>query len=112
MPSPVESPVETLVSRWLVLRSEGQEVPPEELCRDQPELLPEVESRLGDLGDTRLGNSPPVASPNEQGNPAGSDAAGGNMIGKSPPAPTGPQCGPPRAPAPLRPHPLHDHRGR
>jgi hypothetical protein len=36
------------VSRWLALRSEGQEVPPEELCRDHPGLLPELQRRPGE----------------------------------------------------------------
>jgi hypothetical protein len=40
MPRPADSLVEALVSRWLALHSEGRDVPPEELCRDQPGLLP------------------------------------------------------------------------
>jgi hypothetical protein len=79
MPRPADSLVEALVSRWLALRSEGQEVPPEELCRDQPALLPELRRRLGVLGrveklagaQARPAPTGHVRLPSPAGNPGG-----------------------------------------
>src|SRR4051794_9237280 len=40
------SPVSELLVRWEQLRAAGQSVPAEELCRDCPELLPEVRRQI------------------------------------------------------------------
>jgi WD40 repeat protein/tRNA A-37 threonylcarbamoyl transferase component Bud32 len=49
MSTPAEDRLETLVSRWLVLRAQGQEPPSEQLCQDCPELLPELQRLIETL---------------------------------------------------------------
>lgn len=39
-------PVDELLMRWLALRNQGQDIGPEELCRDRPELLAELRRRI------------------------------------------------------------------
>ena len=41
--------ISAILERWQALRGSGQEVPLEELCRDCPELLPEVRARVAAL---------------------------------------------------------------
>jgi hypothetical protein len=38
-----------LISLWQQRRAEGQTVTPSELCRDRPELLPQLEQRIAAL---------------------------------------------------------------
>jgi hypothetical protein len=44
-----ESTLADLVSQWQLRRAEGQTVTPGELCRDRPELLPQLEQRIAAL---------------------------------------------------------------
>jgi hypothetical protein len=46
--------LDDLVSRWQREAEQGRHVPPAELCRDQPDLLPELERRVEVL--RRVGN--------------------------------------------------------
>jgi hypothetical protein len=41
-----ESALADLVSLWQQRRAEGQTVTPDELCRERPELLPQLEQRI------------------------------------------------------------------
>jgi serine/threonine protein kinase/tetratricopeptide (TPR) repeat protein len=45
----LESALDNLISQWQRRRSEGQEMTPAELCRDCPELLPELQKRIAVL---------------------------------------------------------------
>jgi hypothetical protein len=50
---PSDQQVSEILLRWEELRAQGQSVAAEELCRDSPELLPEVQRRLEALGAMR-----------------------------------------------------------
>src|SRR5262249_27986583 len=41
--------LEALLDRWEECRHQGQTIPPEELCRDCPELLPALRSRIAEF---------------------------------------------------------------
>jgi formylglycine-generating enzyme required for sulfatase activity len=66
-----DDPLDRLISRWRQRRSEGQPLCAEELCRDCPELLPEVQRRLRELeqapGEVDLATLP--AAPSSSGPP-------------------------------------------
>src|SRR4051794_27796304 len=53
--------LDSLLARWLKLREEGQAPSAAELCRDRPELLPEVEAALAQMA--RQDESPPTIVP-------------------------------------------------
>ena len=42
----VDEPLDELLSRWQEALQHGTDLPAEELCRDRPELLPEVQRRI------------------------------------------------------------------
>jgi WD40 repeat protein len=77
MSSSLEERLERLVSHWLALRAQGQEAPLEQLCRDCPELLPELQRRVAILaqGERHSGEEqvdewptkPPAASHDAEG---------------------------------------------
>src|SRR5581483_10114051 len=60
-----------LLSAWQEQRRHGRDVPAAELCRDQPELAPELERRiaalrqLDDLAGQAAETRPPAAPPSE-----------------------------------------------
>jgi tetratricopeptide (TPR) repeat protein len=45
-PATEQALLSDLISLWQLRRAEGQTVTPEELCRDRPDLLPELEQRI------------------------------------------------------------------
>jgi WD40 repeat protein len=54
-----ESRVLALLARWENARAEGKSIPPEEICRDCPELLEEFRRRAGQLGAPGAPNDTP-----------------------------------------------------
>ncbi len=76
-----QTQIDDLVSRWQARRQQGEEISPTELCRDCPELLPEVERQLGAL--RRMQQMLETADANATAPLAGSSSAG--AAGAAPP---------------------------
>src|SRR5262249_47058259 len=58
-----EDEVSALLLRWQDLPKLGQDVPAADLCRDRPDLLPELEQRIATLDEVRRQVSLSVSTP-------------------------------------------------
>src|SRR5262249_30649093 len=66
-----ETRVQELLRQWQQLREQGKTPSPEELCRDCPELLPELERQLPADGGAEAATPPHHPLPPEPMSPAG-----------------------------------------
>ena len=89
-----ESRLLDLIVKWEELRAAGREVSAEELCRDCPELIEELEVSLRALAgmNAALGTGQP---------PAGGRVAHTEVLTQPPPTPTGANINSPRRKQPL-----------
>jgi serine/threonine protein kinase len=71
--------VEQLLSRWDELREQGQEVDPEHLCADSPELLPELEAQVQRLKAMDWLERPMKELPASSSSQAGPTRPGGTL---------------------------------
>jgi serine/threonine-protein kinase len=74
-----EERVELLLGRWDELRESGQEVDPEHLCGDSPELLDELKARIRRLRSMDWLDKPNDESPASSGGPVGHTGAGATV---------------------------------
>src|SRR5947209_7445859 len=68
--------LEQLVRCWLDARRDGRPVTAEDLCRDAPDLLPELRRKLPTDGDADTGEYPPKPTPPPAGGPPRLDLVG------------------------------------
>lgn len=73
--TPSRDEIVDLVVRWEEARANGQDISPEELCRDRPELLDEVRRTIERLGHVEWLNRPVGSTTTATANPGDAGAA-------------------------------------